>query len=400
MDRFCPPRRGTGGRGSPAGLAIALLLGASLCALPMHARAQGAITGITFDWSGYRQLAPGSDNWPLTWCEDDHQYTSWGDGGGFGGTNTNGRVSLGFARVTGDHAAMQTTNLWGGFDPVVDAEFNGKVVSMLCIDGVLYAWHSPSSEIGAFEWKQLIASEDKGITWQQDAFPESRVEGCTGCPGLPYSINYGRNYAANEDGYVYTFWVEIQDPSTWDVQVPGTLWLTRAPVAGAAFTDAANWEWVTGFTSGGAPVWGAEPDRAPVLQDPEGLMRGSAIYVPGIDRFLMVTNHTSPSSGNMAIWEAPQPWGPWSVVLREDDWPEDDPSSPVPAQFSFGSFGPRWFSPDGRNGVFVFFRPDAWNSVPFTLGPSAAPVPTASGAAIGVGALLLGIAWRRRVRMR
>src|ERR671914_1421289 len=40
-----------------------------------------AITGIAFDWSTHTRLAPGSDNWPITWADDDHQYTAWGDGG-------------------------------------------------------------------------------------------------------------------------------------------------------------------------------------------------------------------------------------------------------------------------------------------------------------------------------
>jgi hypothetical protein len=329
--------------------------------------AGGRVAGIVFDWSTYLELAPGSDNWPLTWCEDDHQYTSWGDGGGFGGTNLDGRVSLGFARIEGRYETFQVQNLWGGQDPVVDADFNGKVTSMLCLDGVLYAWHSPGASEAAFDWQQLIVSEDKGITWEENAIPQSRVDGCVGCPGLPYTINYGRNYAANRDGYVYTYWIEIQDPTLWDVQIPGVLWLTRAPVAGDAFTNTTSWEWLTGIGAGGSPSWGAEVDRAPVLEDPDGFMRGSAIYVPGLDRYLMVTNHTARNMGNIAIREAPSPWGPWSVVLKDDNWPADDPTAPVGAEFAFGNMSPRWFSADGRSGVMVWFRPDRWNSAAFEL---------------------------------
>ena len=53
------------------------------------------ISDISLDWSTYERRAPGSDNWPITWADDNNQYTSWGDGGGFGGSNTEGRVSLG-----------------------------------------------------------------------------------------------------------------------------------------------------------------------------------------------------------------------------------------------------------------------------------------------------------------
>ena len=49
------------------------------------------IKGINFDWSFHIRLAPGSDNWPVTWADDGNQYVVWGDGGGFGGTNGIGR---------------------------------------------------------------------------------------------------------------------------------------------------------------------------------------------------------------------------------------------------------------------------------------------------------------------
>lgn len=325
------------------------------------------IASISFDWTNYEDLAPGSDNWPLAWCEDDHQYTSWGDGGGFGGTNTEGRVPLGFGRVDGDYASFSAFNIWGGKDPVVPAEFGGKITSMWCMNGKLYGWLSPGSSELAFAWKKLIVSDDKSITWNEEAFPESRVDGANGGPGLPYTLNYGQNYSENSDGYVYTYWIQIEDITQWEVQVPGVLWLTRAPAANEAFGDQANWEWFTGL-SGSTPTWSSNASsRQPVLVDTEGMMRGNALYVPALDRYLMFTNHTERNSGAIAIWEAPKPWGPWTTVLREYDWPSGEPSAPVPPDVTFGVFSPKWFSPDGLSGVFVFFRPDNWNSVPFTL---------------------------------
>jgi len=41
------------------------------------------IVGVTFDATSRRQAAQGSDNWPITWGDDDEQYTSYGDGFGF-----------------------------------------------------------------------------------------------------------------------------------------------------------------------------------------------------------------------------------------------------------------------------------------------------------------------------
>jgi hypothetical protein len=98
-------------------------------------------------------------------------------------------------------------------------------------------------------------------------------------------------------------------------------------------------------------------------------MRGSAIFVPGLRRYLMVTNHTARNQGNITMWEAPQPWGPWTKFFDEDGWPENDPDAPdgVAPRFALGNFSPKWFSANGRSGVFVWFHPDQWNSVEIEL---------------------------------
>jgi hypothetical protein len=317
------------------------------------------ITDIAFEWDTYKLLAPGSDNWPLTWCEDGHQYTSWGDGGGFGGTNQDGRVSLGFARLEGDYPNFTGINVWGGKNPENPAQFTGKSTSILCINGTLYAWRSDGSGTRALAWKQIIRSTDKGAHWEENAFPNSRLDGdCVGCPALPFFINYGQNYSANSDGYVYIYTIRVSDPNIWEVQKPGVMWLARAPVSGEAFGDTANWEWLTGD----GPTWGAWSDRVPVLEDADGFMRSSAIYVPGLDRFVMVTNHTARNFGNIAFWDAPQPWGPWRLIWKKFGWPGGE-TNVVDPLFAFGSFSPKWLSADGRDCVFVWFRPDAWNSV-------------------------------------
>src|SRR5687767_11439891 len=83
---------------------------------PVIARAE-------FDFSTHRRLAPGSDNWPTTWADDGHLYSAWGDGGGFGGTNSKGRVLLGVARIEGDASNYTGKNVWGGFEPEQPAQF-------------------------------------------------------------------------------------------------------------------------------------------------------------------------------------------------------------------------------------------------------------------------------------
>ena len=85
--------------------------------------ASGVIRGFSLNWDSLQRLAPGSGDWPITWADDDNQYTIWGNGGGFGGTDSDGRVYMGFGRIEGPKDNYQAFNVWGG----KDAEESGPV---------------------------------------------------------------------------------------------------------------------------------------------------------------------------------------------------------------------------------------------------------------------------------
>jgi len=42
--------------------------------------ASSIIGQVVFDGSSHRCRAPGSDNWPVTWADDENQYAAWGQG--------------------------------------------------------------------------------------------------------------------------------------------------------------------------------------------------------------------------------------------------------------------------------------------------------------------------------
>ena len=77
------------------------------------------IANITFDRTTWVKAAPGSDQFGCTWAKDGNLYAAWGDGGGFGGTNSRGRASLGVARIKGMPPrwhARNVANLGSGLD--------------------------------------------------------------------------------------------------------------------------------------------------------------------------------------------------------------------------------------------------------------------------------------------
>ena len=93
------------------------------------------ITGISFNWATHQEKAAGSDNFPVTWADDDHQYTAWGDGWGFAVSGT--KKSLGVSRVSGTKSSYSGTDLWSG---------DGKSYGIICINSILYMWVGPGSD--------------------------------------------------------------------------------------------------------------------------------------------------------------------------------------------------------------------------------------------------------------
>jgi hypothetical protein len=312
----------------------------------------------TFDFSTHVRLAPGSDNWPLTWADDDNQYTSWGDGGGFKGTDSVCRVSLGFGRLEGPASGFVGHDIYG--DPACadyPAQITGKTYAVISIGGTLYFWGSPGSDVSGLDYQHLYKSTNHAATWT-----DTGVEWTYSADqiGLFAFLQFGKDYQGARDGYVYIYATHIQS-YTWATQKPGEIYLIRVPKA--QIESKSQYEFFSGLDSSGNPLWGPIASRKPVFVDPEGVMRSSAIYDPGLGRYLLVTNHTQNSSGDIGIFDAPEPWGPWTTVFYVNGWPA---GGEVERNTFFANFSPKWWSNGGRDFVFVFTGKstnDSFNSV-------------------------------------
>ncbi len=194
------------------------------------------IKGISFNWSSHIRLATGSDNWPVTWADDDNQYVVWGDGGGFGGTNSIGRSSIGVARIEGSWYDFKTTNIWGGNKSENNHELIGKSYGILCVEKVLYMWVGIfQTDIDQFNETKLAFSKDHGTSWEFSDWILTREEGVM----MPTVCNFGKNYEGAKDEYVYFYLIRFQsyegeddypDKVDWlNVQKPGMIDLARVP---------------------------------------------------------------------------------------------------------------------------------------------------------------------------
>lgn len=285
------------------------------------------------------------DLWPSCWADDDALYTANGDGAGFGSTTSD----IVMNRVTGTPAAGdldgvglvagdELGQVWSGED------FTRKPTGMLCVDGSIYlAVQDLRKDFNEAPAATIARSDDHGRTWTWD----------TSAPMFSDHVfttvwfaDYGRDSAGAPDGdYAYAYgldgnWRDSFDDSVAD---PTGLFLARVPVA--TVQDVSTWEFFAGEPGDAEPTW--TPDisaKRPVLVDERVqhpsvsagesgqtvgahnltvVSQGGVTRLPELDRYV----YTSWTELTFEFYEAPQPWGPWTLFASEDfgpyPWTED-----------------------------------------------------------------------------
>jgi hypothetical protein len=299
------------------------------------------IERITWHWETHRTAAPGSDLWPVTWGADDHLSTAWGDGGGFGGTDWDGRVALGFARLEGPPERFVGKNVNGGKDPEHPASFPraGKTGGILAVGDRLYAWLNTQNGTWPDVDQALIWSDDRAETWKRSPWVFPRGDGNFKPSTF---LNFGKGYAGVPDdlrGHVYCYGQrQGAARETYLARVP------RDKV-----TDRGAYEFFTGSDRGG-PVWSSDAGKCrPVFVDANGTGDlASVVYVPALRRYLWTCFHKGP--GQLGVFDGPQPWGPWTTVAYEDRWGRMG----AEGEGLTCSFPPKWMSADGLTLWCVF----------------------------------------------
>jgi hypothetical protein len=326
------------------------------------------ITGVTFDFSSHRRLATESDNWPITWSDDDNQYAVWGDGGGFGSDGHQGRVEFGVARVTGDHDDYQGFNRFGGLNPECPGGIRGKGHGApLSIGGVLYVWFTPSASTMGFDTFILFRSRDKGCTWTLlDAAFTRQDEGIA----FGSFVQFGKDHRLARDAYVYTVAVEVTgDLILSIVQRPGRIILLRVPAL--SIEDRGAYEFYAGQDSSGQPKWSTnQADKVPIYEDPRGVGPYPQMsFVPGLERLVYTNQHGDGSTlsgyrSRLTMAEGPTPWGPWNVFYEDVFFPQSE------QRVFQWNFAPKWFRNGGRDFTLTFSgvgTQDSWNTIDGTF---------------------------------
>jgi hypothetical protein len=295
------------------------------------------IRDIHWLWKTHQTAADGSDLWPVTWAADDHLYAAWGDGGGFGGSDSDGRVAMGFARIEGGPDGWRGINVNGGKNPEHPASFPklGKTGALLCVDGILYSMVNLQDRPWPNVNHALAWSNDKGANWTQADWVFPKGEGNFQPAKF---LNSARNYhglPSGLDRFVYIYGPR----QSADRGSGNRFYLARVPRK--KIRERSAYEFVSGFDVV-RPVWNADSRLAqPIFTDTNGVTPGAVVYVPGIKRFLLTCFHTGP--GQLGVFDAPAPWGPWTTIRYDEHWGQmGDAGEGLSCEFP-----QKWMSRDG-----------------------------------------------------
>ncbi len=328
----------------PSNLRVFGLLAFSVVAFASSAWAvfpqSTVISSVVWDYNSMTASAYGSDLWAIAWTADGNQYTIWGDGGGFGGDDENGRTQWGVARIEGNADNWRGYNVYGGVNPEAPGwpmqSQNGsyKVDSMTAVGDLLIAQMYNWENYPNYNAK-IIQSSDHGRTWKNsDGTPinntvwnwTNRVDGTGFLP--PAFIDMGKGYALSTDGYVYFYRVFEYKK----------LYLGRVPKS--SVTDPLTYTYRK--TDG---TWVPDVNNSDPVLSNDDISGVNGIFHPYLKRYILTFNST-PGVGrvedDMHDWmmlEGPSPWGPWYKVGEWHDWIDST------FKFQYRIF-PKWISND------------------------------------------------------
>jgi hypothetical protein len=324
-----------------------------------HSRLISTVTW-DFDAVAAQRKAQGSDMWPCAWAVDGDLYCAWGDGGGFDGNDDHvGRVSLGFARIAGmpsaDPASVAGKNIWGS-PPYAEvaASFGGKVGSVAAINGVLYAnggfWTADNSP-------DPVHSSGRGplssIAWSTDDARSWQIAPWSSSLPLGSFLDVGKDAAGVVPDYVYLYYMRGDDSRHLFLERIHPGQLTADPAT-------QSFEYFTGASHGARIAhWSLrEADAAAVFADRNNVEGPSAVYDPGLGRYLLTVGHyasgndNDSSAGQVGLFEAKQPWGPWATIGYYENW--GNFKAETAGDYLSLRIPSKWLSSDGKTLWAVF----------------------------------------------
>src|SRR5438105_1190728 len=186
-----------------------------------------------------------------------------------------------------------------------DGKAGRKASGMLMVDGVLYLLARNAGN------SQLAWSEDHGRTWTWSTWKFTSSFGC------PTFLNFGPNYSSARDGFVY-----IYSPDSDSAYVPADR-MVLARARKDQIRERAAYEFLKTIGKDFV-IWSSEiRERSAVFFSKGQCYRSNISYDAPLKRYLWCQTLAAADprfKGGMGIFDAPQPWGPWTTVFYTQEW--------------------------------------------------------------------------------
>jgi hypothetical protein len=195
-------------------------------------------------------------------------------------------------------------------------------------------------------------STDGGHTWVFNSDTAWDFDQPDGAFSDATFLTFGKDYAGARDNYVYGYSADnrASDPNGTTLT---DIDLYRSPVD--QIMNRSAYEFYAGLDGQGNPIWTSDiTKRKSIFHDANSV--GFAVrvmYHPTLHRYLMTLWHDR--YGSWGIFDAPEPWGPWTTVAYYQNWLSQD--------FKFGfTFNQKWMSADGLTLYMVFSGESVYDS--------------------------------------
>ena len=194
---------------------------------------------------------------------------------------------------------------------------------------------------------QLAWSKDHGKTWEWADWKFTTSFGC------PTFLNFGKDYAGARDDWVYVYSHDAESA----YQPADRMVLARVPKG--KITERSAYEFFKGLDEKQRPLWSKEiADRGAVFTHKGRCYRSGITFNAGLKRYLWVQiipgtegkKADTRFEGGFAVYDAPEPWGPWTTVYFTEKW-DVGPGETA-------SFPTKWMSADGKTLHLVFSGDD------------------------------------------
>ena len=343
---------------------------ADLPSMPITGLSMGAITQ-------YDAINPANQMWGDTYyncrSNDGTTYLTSGDTTGWqeSGSPAQNYTAMQLVKFTNESPlAGVTVNPFTAYGAAStgtgDDHRSQKPSGLFCMNGQIFAATGRQTNIAtggmgtatAFTQYagQVISSADKGASWNN--FQSPTMFSANGSVTSPASAamfgttptNMGSatfvmycgddgtlgykapcNRTDNADAYVYL----MANDGYWDSG--NALYLARVPRAKLANLSAGDYQFYEGGDGRADSSWGAQPSATAVISNAGKLGEPSVQYIPALNRYLLLTfsypQGLAPGNSHAehTLWlgyEAPHPWGPWTLVYSTE-WMTEGYYNPI-----------------------------------------------------------------------